>query len=103
MEFSYVIGLWAIIALIVGSVFVGVAIQLLGEPSFGYEWLTTAIGAGVGAFVASEFIVGLRAWEPVFDGLAVAPAVVGGLVVGAIVAIATRLLSSGTSQSHSAA
>jgi hypothetical protein len=103
MEFTYAIGMWGIIALIVGAVVVGVGIQLFGEAHFGYEWLVTALGAGIAAFVTSEFIVGFRAWEPLFDGLALVPAILGGLVVGVVVAAATRFLATDTFGSRTAA
>jgi hypothetical protein len=46
--------------------------------------------------VASEFIVAWRTFEPVWDGLALVPALLGGLVVGIIVEVATRRLTGGT-------
>ena len=39
MEFTFDLGLWGLIALIVGSVFFGVGVQLWGNPHVGYEWL----------------------------------------------------------------
>jgi hypothetical protein len=60
------------------------------------EWLVDAIAAGVGAIVASEFIVAWQAYGPMFDGLAIVPALAGGLVVGTIVEVATRLATGGT-------
>ena len=69
--------------------------QLIGETRTGYEWLIDAIAAGIGALFASEFIVAFQATGPVFDGLALVPALVGGLVVGLIVEIATRYLTGG--------
>jgi hypothetical protein len=32
-------------------------------------------------------MVGWRNWEPVLDGLAIGPAVIGGVVVGAVVGV----------------
>ncbi len=103
MEFSFTIGMWAVIALIVGSVVLGVVIQLFGNPGFGYEWLITAIGAVIGGFVASEFIVGFRTWEPLFDDMAIVPALLGAIVVGGVVAIAVRLLAPTTGRWGAAA
>ena len=54
-----------------------------------------AIGFGVGALVASEFIVALQAGRIVFDGLALVPALAGGLVLGVFVEVATRYLTGG--------
>jgi hypothetical protein len=50
--------------------------------------------------VASEFIIGWQAFEPVFDGLALVPALIGGLVVGLIVEVTTRLVTGGTYTGH---
>ncbi|HEY7023581.1 MAG TPA: hypothetical protein VH371_01330 [Candidatus Limnocylindrales bacterium] len=95
MDFAYDMGMWALILIIVASVVYGVAIQMIGNASFGYEWLLTSIAAGIGAFGASEFIVGFRDWEPVFDGMALVPALIGGLLVGGVVAAAARLVAGG--------
>jgi len=93
MEFTFDIGLWGLVALTVGSVLFGIGVQLLGNPHFGYEWIVTALVAGIGAFVASEFVVGFQTWEPLFDGLAVVPAVIVGVVAGLIAAGATRFMT----------
>src|SRR5205809_2994017 len=86
MDFAFSIGLWGVLGLIVLSGLFGILVQLVGTPSFGYEWLVTGIAAFVGAFVASEFIVDARAFEPVFDGVAIVPAVIGGILVGGVIA-----------------
>lgn len=96
MEFTFDVGLWGWLILIVGAVVLGIIAQLIGDARFGYEWILTGVGAFVGGFAASEFIVGWRTYEPVFDNLALIPALIGGLVVGIIVAVATRLLTGGT-------
>jgi hypothetical protein len=103
MEFTIAIGMWAVIGLIVGSVVLGVGIQLFGTPTFGYEWLVTAIVGGVGAFAASEFVVGFRTWEPLFDGLALIPAVLAGIVFGVIAAAALRVLTTDSYGTRTAA
>ena len=100
MEFSIDLGLGAWLVVVIAAVLFGFVAQLIGETRFSYEWLPDAIGAGVGAVVASEFVTSWRTIEPVWDGLAISPAVLGGLVVGVIVAIATRYLSGGTYIGH---
>ena len=52
--------------------------------------------AGIGALIASEFIVGWRTFDPAWDGLAIVPALIGGLVLGLIVDVVTRYLTGGT-------
>jgi uncharacterized membrane protein YeaQ/YmgE (transglycosylase-associated protein family) len=95
MELALTLGLWGWIAVIVGALAFGVLAQSIGETRTGYEWLIDSIAAGTGAIVASEFIVAWQSWGPMFDGLAIVPALIGGLVVGGVVEVATRLMTGG--------
>ena len=99
MEFSFDIGILGALVLAFGALALGVALQLLGSYEQGYEWLVTGVAAFIGGFVASEFIVGWQAWEPVFDGLALIPALIGAIVVGVPVAVVTRLSTGGSYRS----
>ena len=96
MEFTIALGIGGWAALIVGALVFGVVAQLVGETRAGYEWLSDALAAGIGALVASEFIVGWQELAPMVDGLAVVPAIGGGLVAGLVVEVATRFLTGGT-------
>jgi uncharacterized membrane protein YeaQ/YmgE (transglycosylase-associated protein family) len=96
MEFTISLGLGGWMLLIVGALVFGAVAQFVGETRTGFEWLVDAIAAGIGALVASEFIVALQATEPAWDGLALVPALVGGLVVGIVVEVATRYMTGGT-------
>jgi hypothetical protein len=96
MELAISLGLGGWVLLIAGALAFGAAAQYIGHAETGVEWLVDAIAAGVGGLVASEFIVAWRTFEPVWDGLALVPAFVGGLVVGIIVEVATRRLTGGT-------
>ena len=95
MELALTIGLWGWIAVIAGALVFGVIAQFIGETRLGYEWAIDAIAAGFGAIVASEFIVGLQSFGPMFDGLAVVPALIGGLLVGGIAEVVTRVVTGG--------
>src|SRR6187200_3776683 len=95
MEFAVSLGLGGAILLIAGALVFGGVAQFVGETRTGYEWLVDAVAAGIGALVASEFIVAWQATGPVVDGLALVPALVGGLVVGLAVEIATRYFTGG--------
>jgi uncharacterized membrane protein YeaQ/YmgE (transglycosylase-associated protein family) len=95
MELTFTLGLAGWLLLIVGAALFGIAAQLVGETRNGYEWVVDGIAAGVGALIGSEFIVAWQATGPVFDGLAIVPALVGGLVVGLVVAVATRYVTGG--------
>ena len=95
MEFTIALGVGGAALLIVGAVLFGVIAQFIGETRTGFEWLVDAIAFGIGALVASEFIVALQTAGPVWDGLALMPALIGGLVVGLVVEVATRYLTGG--------
>jgi uncharacterized membrane protein YeaQ/YmgE (transglycosylase-associated protein family) len=96
VELAITLGLGGWILLILGAVVFGVVAQFIGETKTGFEWLVDSIAAGLGAIIASEFIVGLQAYGPVWDGLALVPALVGGLVLGGIVELVTRNATGGT-------
>jgi uncharacterized membrane protein YeaQ/YmgE (transglycosylase-associated protein family) len=96
MEFAIALGFGGWVVLIVGALVFGVVAQFVGTPRTGYEWLVDGIAAAIGALFASEFITSWRTVEPTWDGLALVPALIGGLVVGLIVEVATRYLTGGT-------
>jgi len=96
MEFVITLGWGAWLAIIAAAVVFGLIAQFIGEARTGYEWLGDAIGFAIGAVIASEFIVGLRTFEPVWDQLAIVPALIGGLVVGILVEFTTRVVTGGT-------
>lgn len=96
MEFGIVLGIGGGVLLVIGALVFGVVAQFIGETKTGYEWLADAIAFGIGALVASEFIVAWRTFEPVWDGLAIVPALIGGVILGVIVEVVTRLMTGGT-------
>ena len=96
MELAPTLDLGGWILLIVVAVAFGVVAQFIGETRTNLEWLVDAIGFFVGGLVASEFVIAWQTFEPVYGGLAIVPALVGGLIVGLIVEVATRTLTGGT-------
>jgi uncharacterized membrane protein YeaQ/YmgE (transglycosylase-associated protein family) len=100
MELTVGLGIGGWILLIVGSLAFGGIAQYIGETRTGFEWLIDAIAFGIGALVASEFVIAWQKFEPVWDGLAIVPALAGGLVVGLIVELVTRLATGGTYAGH---
>jgi uncharacterized membrane protein YeaQ/YmgE (transglycosylase-associated protein family) len=95
MELNIVLGLGGWIVLVTGSLVFGAVAQFIGETKTGYEWLVDAIAFAIGALVASEFIVAWQATGPVYDGLALVPALVGGLLAGLVVEMTTRFVTGG--------
>jgi uncharacterized membrane protein YeaQ/YmgE (transglycosylase-associated protein family) len=96
MEFAISLGLGGWILLIVGALLFGVVAQFVGDTRTGVEWLVDGVAAAIGALAASEFIVSWRAFEPTWDGLALVPALIGGVVIGLVVEVTTRYMTGGT-------
>lgn len=100
MEFTTDIGAAAIVSLAVGSIALGVVLHLIGDVEFGYEWVVTAVAAFAGGFIASEWITSFRTVEPVWDGMAVVPAIAGALIVGIVVDAIVRYATHGSYVHH---
>jgi hypothetical protein len=100
VELAFTLGLGGWLLLIAAALVFGVVAQFVGDATTGYEWLVDGIAAVAGGLIASEFIVGMRTFAPVWDGLALVPALIGGLIVGVIVELATRYLTGGTYLGH---
>jgi uncharacterized membrane protein YeaQ/YmgE (transglycosylase-associated protein family) len=96
MELAISLGFGGWLVLIAGALLFGVIAQFLGETRTGYEWLVDTIAAGAGALIASEFVIAWRTYEPAFDGLALVPALLGGLALGVVVELVTRYVTGGT-------
>jgi len=95
MELAITLGVAGWLVLFAGALLFGVVAQFIGETRTGYEWLVDGIAAALGAVIASEFIISLRTFEPVWDGLAIVPALIGGLALGLVVELATRYMTGG--------
>lgn len=100
MEFTIDLGVGGWVLLIVGAVLLGGIAQFIGDVRAGYEWIVTAVAAFLGGLVASEFIVAWREFEPLVDGLAIVPAIIGALVVGIVVDAITRYATHGSYMGH---
>ena len=98
MDLTFDITALGLLAIAVASVLYGVALALLGDVRVGYEWFITALATFIGAFIASEYLA-MQSFEPVWEGVALIPAVVGGAVTGFVVDLITRY-SSGGSLTH---
>lgn len=80
-------GILGFTILIVSALVVGLAAQLLLKPKTSYDWLMVALTTGIAAYFGSEWLVsnlfsGLSNYA--VDGLVVIPAVIAGLIVGAL-------------------
>lgn len=87
---------FAAFLLVAGALLIGVIAHFIGEVTIGYEWAITGVAALVGGYLGSEAFAGLSTWGPEFEGLFVLPAIIGGVVLGAVVDAITRYMSQGT-------
>jgi hypothetical protein len=96
MELAVDMTVWGAFALVVGAIVIGVVAQLIGDARLSFEWVVTAIGAFVAALFASEFVTAWATVEPVWEGVALVPALIAGIVVGALVALVVRYATGGS-------
>jgi hypothetical protein len=92
------LGLLVVIALAFGAI-----AQLAGRPGTRWQWLIAAVGWFIGGLFASEVVWGTlteQQIQPIIDGLAVEESLLGGLIVGVAVVIATRYVTGGSPFHH---
>jgi hypothetical protein len=95
-QVQFDLGLAGLSLLIVISLGFGVVAQLLGKAGTRWLWLIAAAGWFIGGLFASEVVWGAATNEelqPIIDGLAFDESLLGGLIVGALVVLATRYLT----------
>ena len=84
-------------AIVVVSLAVGVAVQLL-EKKMGWDWLIIAVPALFGAYFASETFPGsttfqaIKDFGPTIDGFYILPGVITGAVLAVVCYFGTRNL-----------
>ena len=96
MDFAVVMEVWGDVLLIVGALVVGVAAQFIGEVKTSYHWIIVSIAALIGGLICSEFVTDWRTFEPVWEGLALVPALIGGLVFGVVADVIARFATGGS-------
>jgi uncharacterized membrane protein YeaQ/YmgE (transglycosylase-associated protein family) len=87
--------LLAAIVMVVGALVIGVVAQLIGEVTLGFQWAVTGLGALIGGYIGSESFGTYSTWGAEFDGLYIVPALIGAVVLGGIVDVVVRYLTSG--------
>lgn len=86
----------AVLILVVGALLIGGVSQFIGEPRIGYEWLFSAAAVLVGGWLGSEAFGTASTWGPVFEGLYIVPALIGGVILGVVVDVIVRYVSGGS-------
>jgi uncharacterized membrane protein YeaQ/YmgE (transglycosylase-associated protein family) len=80
---------WGVV--ILAALVIGVLVQLYLQPKTSYEWLVTGVGAVLGAWLGSE-ITAFATTGPVWENLAIIPAVIGGVIGAAVFEFAARAI-----------
>jgi hypothetical protein len=76
----------------------GVVAQFLGRSATRWMWLIAALGWFIGGLVMSEVVFATATVDeiqPIIDGLAFDESLLGGLIVGTLVALATWFVARG--------
>ena len=79
--------------LVVGAFVIGVIAQWIGLAEGEDDWLPVMAGAFFGGVIGSECVAALATLEPVWDGIALVPAAIGGAFVGGIAALITVVVT----------
>ena len=87
---------FAAILLVAGAVLIGAIPQFIGEPRLAIEWIFPMLGLLVGGWIGSEALGALSTWGFQFEGLYVLPALIVGVIVGAVVDVIVRYVTGGT-------
>jgi uncharacterized membrane protein YeaQ/YmgE (transglycosylase-associated protein family) len=96
MEFSLDMTVWGAVIIIIGSLVIGVVSQFIGDVRSPYQWIVVTIAAIVGAVFASEMVTSWQTIEPVWEGVALLPALAGGIVLGVIADAIVRFATGGS-------
>jgi hypothetical protein len=99
MDLSFDVTLLGGIVLVVGAVLFAALLSVIGEDRAPYGAVgvvVTGVATFLGAFIASEYMT-LDAIEPVWEGVALLPALLGGALVGGGAEFLARTIHSETS------
>jgi hypothetical protein len=100
--FGWNVGMSALAALLLvaGALLIGVVAHYIGEAAVSWEWAATGAAALVGGYLGSESFGSVSTSGPVFEGLYVLSAVIGGLVLGGVVDALVRYSMQGSYARH---
>lgn len=86
--------------LALGAVVLGLIGQYIGTVQTRFEWLPDAVAAFLGGFIASESLGSLSTWGPEWEGVFLAPALIGAIVVTLVVDAVVRWGTGGSFTGH---
>ena len=91
-------GFFAFAGILIVAFLVGFAVQMYDKRAPSYEWLILGFAGTFGAYFASENFPGatvpllesIKDWGPTIDGMYVIPAMLAGVILGAVAYLGTR-------------
>lgn len=86
--------------LAIGAIVIGLVGQFLGTVQTRFEWLPDIVAAFLGGFIASESLGSLSTWGPEWEGLFIAPALIGAVLVTLVVDAVVRWGTGGSFTGH---
>jgi uncharacterized membrane protein YeaQ/YmgE (transglycosylase-associated protein family) len=86
--------------LAIGAIVIGLVGQFLGTVQTRFEWLPDIVAAFLGGFIASESLGSLSTWGPEWEGLFIAPALIGAILVTLVVDAVVRWGTGGSFTGH---
>lgn len=72
---------WGIVMIVAAAVVIGAAVELFDRGVIAYGAAASAVGAVVGAYLASEQLGSLSDWGTEWWGVRIYPALIGAIVV----------------------
>ena len=99
MDLGFDVTLPGLVLLVLGAVLFAAIMSIVGEDPAPYgtsRSARTGVATFLGAFIASEYI-SLEATEPVWEGVALLPALLGGVLAGGAAEFVARTIHSETS------
>lgn len=100
--FNWDVGMsaYAAILLVAGAILIGVVSHFVGDVTTGWEGPIVAVAALIGGYLGSEAFGAFSTWGYAFEGLYVLPAVIGGVVLGAVTDAVVRFTTEGSYVHH---
>jgi uncharacterized membrane protein YeaQ/YmgE (transglycosylase-associated protein family) len=77
--------IWGWIILISGAVLIGLALQFVPKARTMFDWLIAGVAAFVGGYISSELLGDFSTWGPQVQGLYLAPALIGAVILAVAV------------------
>ena len=85
-----------VLVLGLGAAVIAIVSYFIGEVKAWWEPVLVAVAAFIGGYLGSEAFGGMSTWGPQFEGLYIWPALIGGVVLGALTDVVIRFATGGS-------